>query len=283
MSRGKLQSGLGRAAVWAAHVGCGLVLAAGAVSALGDEPSGPPREDAKLESPAAELARAVELKGRARKLKGAERVQALESALAAYRSIEAHWPEERAFGAEAAFRCGELLRRLDRDSESRASFARAKELGGLTSFGARASLELAHASRRASEFDAAKAEFDALARDERAERRYRDDAALWSARMDAELGHADVARRAFEVLAQSAESALDRIEAYDEWCVSFVEAGDLEAAAGVLARCREALRDVSEEETPLGERVRNALTKMSSVRRLERAVRAREEGVTMRK
>lgn len=261
----------------------GLLLAGGVAGARPEQPDGRADETPRLASVEAEVERAIERKGRARKLRGAERTRALESAVAAYRAIGVHWPEERAVAAEAAFRAGELLRRLEREPEARVEFARARELGPLTSFGVRAGLELAHLSRRAGELEAAHTEFEAVARDERAERRYRDDAALWMARIDLELGRVEVARNAFERLAETAESELDRIEAFDEWSGSFVDAGDLEAAAGVVARCRSALQDVAEEETPLGERVRNALARMSSVRRLEQAVRARQRGVTLEK
>lgn len=237
----------------------------------------------RLDSPSAELERASAWKTRAGGLRGAARVRALEAALAAYRAAGEHWPGEAAVVAEAAFRSGELLRRLEREPEACLEFALAKRVGVRCAFGARAGLELAHAARRAGDLEAARHEFESVARDERAESRYRDDGALWAARMDAELGRVDVARRAFERLAIGAESALDRIDAYDEWCATYVDAGDLEAAAGVLARCRDALRDVVEEETPLGERARNALARMSSLRRLEQAVRARHQGVTLEK
>jgi tetratricopeptide (TPR) repeat protein len=237
----------------------------------------------RLASAEAQLARAVERKNDVRGLKGAARVRALEAALDAYRSVSAFWPDAHGTAAEAAFRSGELLRRLDRESESRAEFLRARELGVGTSFGVRAGLELGHLSRRAGDLEVARAEFEAVARDERGERRYRDDGALWVARMDAELGRIDAARRAWEALSTAAESPTDRIEAFDDWATSFIDAGDLEAAAGVLARCSEAMHDASEEETPLGERVRSALARMGSVRRLAQAIRARERGVTLEK
>ncbi|MCE9595477.1 MAG: hypothetical protein K8S98_14915 [Planctomycetes bacterium] len=267
--------GVGRAVIVLAAL-CGAATFATARSA-------PVREEPRLASAEAQLGRAVELKNKTRGLKGAERVRALESVLDAYRAVAVQWPDAHAAAAEAAFRSGELLRRLDREAEARPEFVHARELGAGTAFGVRAGLELGHLSRRAGEFEVARAEFEAVARDERGERRYRDDGALWAARMDAELGRIDVARRAWEALTTAAESPVDRIEAFDDWAASFVDAGDLEAAAGVLARCREALRDASEEETPLGERVRSALARMGSVRRLEQAIRARERGVTLRK
>ncbi|MBI5432904.1 MAG: hypothetical protein HZA52_08750 [Planctomycetes bacterium] len=291
---------------WSARVLCGLGFATGVVAAHAEEPTGslaekPPAETPpaakqrpepakpaepempRLDSPSAEFERGSAWKTRAGGLRGSARVRALEAALVAYRAVGEHWPDEAAVVAESAFRSGELLRRLEREPEACLEFARAKRVGARSAFGARAGLELAHAARRAGDLEAARHEFESVARDERAESRHRDDGALWAARMDAELGRVDVARRAFEHLATVAESALDRIDAYDEWCATYVDAGDLEAAAGVLARCRDALRDVAEEETPLGERARNALARMSSLRRLEQAVRARQQGVMLEK
>jgi len=58
---------------------------------------------------------------------------------------------------------------------------------------------------------------------------------------------------------------------------SYVASGDLEAAAGVVERCREALSEVSAEETRLGERVREAL---STMRVLDDLVRLNDVRVT---
>ncbi|MCK6445183.1 MAG: hypothetical protein L6Q99_02220 [Planctomycetes bacterium] len=237
----------------------------------------------KLDTADAELARAGAWKRRARTLRGGERLRALGGAVEAYRAAIRHWSDQPLVAAESAFRAGEVLRALERDSEARAEFETARRVGRDTSFAARAGLELGHLARRAGDVEGARDTYLSVARDERCERRYRDDAELWAARMEHELGRSDVARLGFESLARSAESVLDRIEAYDEWCASFVDVGDLEAAAGVLALCREASNDLALEETPLGERVRSALTRMHSIRRLEQAVRARQRGVTVTK
>lgn len=237
----------------------------------------------KLDTAEAELARAGAWKRRARTLRGGERLRALASAVEAYRAASRHWNDRPLVAAESAFRAGEVLRALERDAEARAEFETSRTVGRDTSFAARAGLELGHLARRAGDVEGARDAYLRVARDERCERRYRDDAALWASRMEHELGRSDVARLGFESLARTAESVLDRIEAYDEWCASFVDVGDLEAAAGVLALCREASNDLALEETPLGERVRNALTRMHSIRRLEQAVRARQKGVTVTK
>lgn len=271
---------LARSLRWS--LGSGM-LAASAAIASPQQPAERTRDAPRPEAAVDGLQRAAELKSRARRVRGLERARLLEAAIATYRGVAARWPGDGLTAAEACFRAGEILRWLERDAEARTEFASARRLGALTSFGARAGLELAHLARRAGELEAARSEFEAVARDERSERRYRDDAALWAARMDAELGRVEIARRAFEAVARSAESVLDRIDAYDEWCQTYVDAGDLEAAAGVLALCRDALRELALEETPLGERVRNALSRMHSVRRLERAVRARAKGVTLTK
>ena len=65
------------------------------------------------------------------------------------------------------------------------------------------------------------------------------------------------------------------MRAFDDWGLSLVEEGDLEAAAGVLDRCRRALGERAGELTDLGGRVRRALERMRLVTRLARGVRER--------
>jgi hypothetical protein len=101
--------------------------------------------------------------------------------------------------------------------------------------------------------------------------------------MISELGRADEARRRWEALASSAESPIDRIQAFDDLAASYLDAADLDGAGAVIERSRKALAEVVAEETPLGERARSALSRMRSAHRLEREIAAREKGVTIDK
>ncbi len=254
-----------------------LVPSAGAVVCGAGLQPGQSRSDSARE----ELARATALKQALRGQRGRERAELRERAVAAYRAIRAAFPDQPATGAEAAFRAGELLRADGLREAARLEFLAAWELGGATPFRARAGLELGHIARRrgfpAEALEAYRRVLDAP--DSAASQR--DQAALWAGRSNLELGREDEARRLFEGLARTAEDPSDRVQGHDELGLLWIAAGDLEAAAGELARCRAALRERSLEETPLGERVRGALESMRSVDRLREAIARRRAGVVV--
>jgi tetratricopeptide (TPR) repeat protein len=228
-----------------------------------------------------QLERAAALRNSARGLAGAARARARQAAVRAYRAVVESFPHEPAVAAEAAFRAGELLRAGGDGTGAREEFARARSLGAGTDFRARAALELGHLARRDGELEAALDHYLAVLADHQAGRSRRDDAALWAGRVYALSGRRVDARRMWSRVAETAEDALDRVLAFDDLALSWIEDGDLEAAAGELERCREVLSEPALEETELGERVRRALQRMRAIPALKEAVLRRLEGVVI--
>ncbi|HUR28541.1 MAG TPA: hypothetical protein VM509_10165, partial [Planctomycetota bacterium] len=178
---------------------------------------------------------------------------------------------------EAAFRAGELLRTQGDLASAQAEFEQVRGLEVRSPFRARAGIELGHLQRRAKKEAGALKFYLAVVGDPLSEPARRDEAALWAGRVYAELGKLDEARRQWEAVAQRAEDPLQKIDAWDELALDLVDGGDLEGAAGWIARARETLSEVALEETAQGERVRNALERMRAIRKLERAVAARDK------
>ena len=106
---------------------------------------------------------------------------------------------------------------------------------------------------------------------------HRDEAWLWAGKAWNVLGKDEDARRAWAAVARTGSDALDRIQAYDLIGLSWIEAGDPEAAAGVLDQCLNALREESREETRNGNRIRDALFRMRVVGELRGIVKERVE------
>ena len=100
----------------------------------------------------------------------------------------------------------------------------------------------------------------------------RDDAWYWAGVVWRAEDQLDDARNAWRRVAEHGVDPLDRILAFDAIALSYVELGDLEAAAGVLNQCLAALSERALEETSEGERVRNALLRMRVVDELQRAI-----------
>lgn len=195
-------------------------------------------------------------------------------AVEAYRAVRVYHPEEPATCAEAAFRAGEILRAAGSFDEALAEFAWARARG-VGPFRVRAQLEIGHIQRRVGRPSEALDAYLAVVADANASAGLRDEALLWAGRVRADEGRNDDARRMWERVAEAGEDPVDRIRAYDYLALLWVVAGDPEAAAGVLDRCRRALSDVALEETKRGERVRKALVRMRVVEALQRAVENR--------
>lgn len=245
-------------------------------SALDSTPGGeavPKRPTAREQ-----LEYATGLKTGARGQTGAARDEARAAAVRAYRAVRENFPADGGVCAEAAFRAGELLRSAGDSAGALAEFRYAREHGGESAFRVRALLEIGHVERRAQHFQDALTAYEGVSTDAAATPGQKDDATLWAGTVYAELGRPDDARRAWTRVAESAEDPLDRVRAYDQLALAAVARGELEGAAGLLERCREALADTAAEETKLGERVRNAVADMRAHDVLQRAVakRARE-------
>jgi tetratricopeptide (TPR) repeat protein len=233
--------------------------AASAAVAAEDAAESVPRQ----KTAAAQLRYAAEQRFARRASKGG-----LRHAIAAYRAVRRYFPGERAIAAEGAFRAGEMLRALGETEAARAEFLAAEDIGCATPFRARARLEIGHLDRRAGRLASALDAFLAVTADCDAERRWRDEAALWTGRVYAELSRTDDARRWWRQVAESGGDDLARIRAFDAWAASYAETGDVEAAAGVLAACHRAFGSVAAEETERGSRVRRALESMGCLRRM---------------
>ncbi len=236
-----------------------------------------PGEPPKLESAQAQVQYALKLKNALRGANDAARAALQADAVAAYRAVRKHWPAELELCAESAFRAGEILRAAGDVSGAHSEFSFVRGMESDTSFRARAGIEIGHLHRRVRRVEPALDLYLAVANDPKSEPEQRDEALYWAGRAYSELGKLDEARRAFETVAGRAEDPLQRIEAWDELALALVDAGDLEGAAGWIARARTTLADAALEETAQGERVRGALERMRAIRRLERAVAARHK------
>ncbi len=237
----------------------------------------------KLESAAAQLAHAASLRSALRGKEGEGRAAARRSAIAAYQAVREYFGGDARACSEAAFRAGELLRSADDAPGALAQFEIARERGADSPFRVRAGLEIGHLHRRAQDHEKALSAYEAVVADPSATPGQRDDASYWSGHVYAAEKRVDDARRTWQRVADRGEDPLDRIRAWDCIASSFVDSGDLEGAAGVLERCREAMAESSAEETKLGERVRNALASMRAVDDLQRAVEKRDKAKSTRK
>jgi tetratricopeptide (TPR) repeat protein len=193
--------------------------------------------------------------------------------------VRRHFPSDRGLGGEAAFRAGELLRAGGEELRALEEFRTACELSSGGEFAFRASLELGHLLRRRGDPSGALDAYLDVIGDPRAAPSWRDDASIWAGRVWYETGRAEEARRWWSRVAHDGEDPRDRLRAYDQLALALVDEGDLEGAAGMLEQCRRELSDVALEETPRGERVRNALMNMRALDALRRAIARRRDGV----
>lgn len=254
--------------------------AGGSPEAAG-ETSPPPlgRREAS-DPPAARLERAKAL-AREASAGGPREPERVALALEAFRAI-AEDPRDRLVAAEAAFREGELLRSRGELAAATAAFRRARESGRGSAFRARAGLELGHVERRRGFEERALDAYLSVASDPDTAPDRREEALLWAARVLADDGRAESARRLWWIVAERADDPLQRIRAFDALARDCVERGDPEGAAGVLQRCRNELASESARATERGERVRRALAGMRCIGAIERAVAARHGGVRIR-
>jgi tetratricopeptide (TPR) repeat protein len=223
-----------------------------------------------------QLERAAAQRARLRKVERAELAEARRRAARSYVAVRLYFPSERELAAEASFRAAELWRLAGDVERAAAELEHALAGGAGTEFRARAALELGHLERRRRRWSSALDRYFAAAADAESRSHWRDEAALWIGKTYVAMGELEEARRHLARAAGASADPLARARAYDEWALTYV-AGDLEAAAGVLARCRDALADSANEETELGVRLRRALASLRCITAIEREV-ARRRG-----
>ncbi len=187
---------------------------------------------------------------------------------------------ERARAAEAAFRSGELAAWIGQVELALEAYAAAARHGTIAGYGSRARLERAHVLRRAGRADEALDAYASLALDERTPPGRRDPARTWAGRLEAARGDLAAARRLWRACAEGTGDPVHRTRAWDELVLAWVEAGDLEAAAGCLAQAYARLAPLADECTGHGARVERALQRMRCVARLAEAVRERRARAT---
>jgi tetratricopeptide (TPR) repeat protein len=139
----------------------------------------------------------------------------------------------------------------------------------------RAAFEQGHLERRARRLDQALGCYEAVLAHDAADRSDRDRALVWIGRCQEQRGRAPDALRAWRRVAEDGADAFVRVEAFDLWALAYVAAGDLEAAAGVLALCQESLGALGLEESRRGERLRAALESMRAIGELQSAIERR--------
>lgn len=229
----------------------------------------------RMATPEAQLGHARRLKRELGAKSGEERLFWRKLAVEAYQAVRVFHPEARTVAAEAAFRAGEILRSAEQDGPAAAEFRWCAQHARGTDFRARARLELGHLERRAERWREALELYVDVAADPEAAPARREDAWLWAGGAWSALGRTEDARTAWRRVAEQGSDDLLRVRAFDELGLSWLAAGDVEGAAGELARALEALSPRALEETESGERVRDALLRMRIVEELPRAIAAR--------
>lgn len=235
----------------------------------------------RMASAEAQLAHARSQKQRMNARPGGQLAAWRGRAVEAYRAVRVFHPDARALAVEAAFRAGEILRAAGDEPAALGEFGWAAEHGA-GDFRVRARLEIGHLHRRALRFQEALAAYLDVGLDPAASAARREDAWLWAGTAWKRLGRVAEARSAWRRVAEHGTDPLARIIAFDELGLSYVEASELEGAAGVLDQCLGVLSASALEETEQGERVRSALLRMRVVEELARAIARRRDAGTAR-
>lgn len=225
----------------------------------------------RMDRPLAQLAHARRLKQAIHRRAEQDRAFWRSLAVEAYQAVRHYHPGAREAGAEAAFRAGELLRAAQDSTAALAEFRVAQDLGRDTPFRARAGLEIGHLQRRAGDARTALDHYLGVAGDATAELAHRDDAWLWVGRVWQAEGRGEDARRAWKSVAEGDGHPLDRLLAFDEIGLSWIDDGQPEQARATVEACFSALEQAALEETEIGCRTRSALLLMRTRALLARA------------
>jgi len=215
----------------------------------------------------AQIRHAASVKREGRGLQGEARMTHLRRVASAYEAVLANFPDSREECSEASFRLGETLRTLADWDAAVAAFARVVEIGASPRWAARALLETGNVHRRAKEMAKAIEAYGRVVAEFPQERSVRDDAYLWMGKVHATMREWDPARSAFTKVAEEGEDPVDRIQAFDQIALSYLQEGKTIEATASIERCKTLFAEIADEPTRQGARVKKALSRMRSVTR----------------
>ncbi|MEZ5990164.1 MAG: tetratricopeptide repeat protein [Planctomycetota bacterium] len=217
-----------------------------------------------------------------RAVKGDERRNRLEQAVAAYATVMARYAEQADLAAEAGFRQGQLLGRLTRYDEARRAYRQASRTDA-GRFGARALYEAGNLERRLKRYDEALACYREAAAFAQAgpgaapvtkdNARYATRARLWTGVALESLGRKPEAREAWTALGR--DEAADpgvRIQAFDRMARSYLAEDAPDQARAVLDDADARIGPLCRGETKAEVDLRRRLASMSARKALARAL-----------
>lgn len=255
--------------LFASSIGLSLVFAA--VGAFAAE--APKQVDAK-----AQLKHAAAVKKGVRGLKGEERRAKLKDVAEAYSAVARYFPESAAEVAEAHFRVGEIRRTIGDREGALVSFEKTLESKGNRKFSARAALEIGHLHRRAKKLPESVVAYLRAAREFADQADPRDEGLLWAGKVKLSLKEADAARGFWKEVAEKGADPLDQIKAWDLIASSLLAEGKPAEAGAAVEQCQHALAQAASEPTNRGARVKKALERMKSVKKLDPGLADAENG-----
>lgn len=225
----------------------------------------------QLETASDQLVAAKQAKSATRGLKGADRIQAMEKAIAAYEAVALYFPEASAEVAEASFRVGEMHRTLGERGAAQAAFEAAFDAGEGIAFRPRALLEIGHLHRRTKEFEQAIHYYGRVVGLAESGAKYANDAHEWTGRTWMTLKDWDQALAAFSAWIAQAEGDLELVKASDWAARAEIAAGSLEAADKRILLLQQQLQEACLEPTKQAVALQKALGKLKSPALLEKA------------
>lgn len=224
----------------------------------------PKQTDAK-----AQLKYASSLKKGVRGLKGEERRAKLKEVAEAYSAVSRFFPESLTEVAESHFRVGEIRRSIQDRDGALISFEKAIESKGHRKFGARAALEIGHLHRKAKKYPEAATSYLRAAREFSEQADPRDEGLLWAGKVKLLLKEAEAARGFWKEVAEKGADPLDQVKAWDLIAGSYLAEGKNAEASAAVEQCRHTLASAAEEPSSKGARVKKAIEKMKSAKKID--------------
>lgn len=247
-----------------------LILVASSASVLAQA-----REVERQPSAEAQMRYALEMRRQARREPAVRAPNWRAKVAEAYEAVPIFHPRAHHVGVEARFRAGELRRAAGELEAATELFREAADARVDSRFRTRARLELGHTLRRRERYEDALLAYERVVHDARSQRRYKDLALFWKARVFLEIEKIEDGSRVLQCLIDGTQDPLMQVRAYDELGLVALDEGDLEWAAGLLEQCRKAISGPLLEETSLGHRTRSAFRRMRCRSRLQEEVARR--------